>query len=44
MKSEATDMMVENVKIDKQFSWRPTLAKSTSCDYYKNAIVIAKRT
>jgi hypothetical protein len=43
MENEATDMIVENVKIDKQLSWKPTLVRS-GYDYLRNATIIVKRT
>jgi hypothetical protein len=44
MESEATNMIVENVKIDKKtISWKHTLVRN-GYDFLKNATIITKRT
>jgi hypothetical protein len=42
MENDAMDMIIENVKINKQISWRPTFMKC-GCNYLRNAIVITER-
>jgi hypothetical protein len=37
-------MIVKNVKMNKIIFVETYICENTSCDYYKNAIVITKRT